>query len=97
MSAALGMEKISVGVFVNAIMPDTTHGSSYVLEQCSAYGDPSMTSLVVRPKFISSTLYHLSSIEDDTLGTLMVRPGSVTIYRRPIEGGQVHRERAQIG
>lgn len=37
MSAALGMEKypdkISVGVFLNAIMPDTTNSPSFVLEK----------------------------------------------------------------
>ncbi|KAK3000161.1 hypothetical protein RJ639_024315 [Escallonia herrerae] len=97
MSAALGMEKfphkISVGVFLNAIMPDTTNRPSFVLEKYSAgtpvdawkdsqfavYGDPPLTSVTVGPKFLSSTLYHLCPVEDFTLGTLLVRPGSLFI------------------
>ncbi|CAK9160901.1 unnamed protein product [Ilex paraguariensis] len=48
MSAALGMEKfpekISVGVFLAAIMPDTTHGPSYFLEE-----DLTLAKTFVRP------------------------------------------------
>ncbi|KAA8547240.1 hypothetical protein F0562_003896 [Nyssa sinensis] len=97
MSAALGMEKypekISVAVFLNAIMPDATHGPSYVLDQYTAgtppdawkdtqfltFGDPKepLIGLAVGPKFLKSTLYHLCCDEDYTLGTLLVRPGSL--------------------
>nr|AAU95203.1 protein S [Catharanthus roseus] len=97
MTAAVGMEKfpnkISLAVFLNAIMPDTENRPSYVLEeytaktppeawkdcQFSAYGDPPITSLVCGPEFISSTLYHLSPIEDHALGKILVRPGSLFI------------------
>ncbi|XP_059624710.1 salicylic acid-binding protein 2-like [Cornus florida] len=97
MSAALAMEKypekISVAVFLNAIMPDSTNGPSFVLDkyaggtppeawmdtQFAAFGDPNepLISLAVGPKFMKSTLYHLCSTEDYTLGTLLVRPGSL--------------------
>ncbi|KAM7516577.1 hypothetical protein LguiA_006160 [Lonicera macranthoides] len=98
MSAALGMEKypekISVGVFLNAIMPDTTNSPSFVLEKYSGgtpvdawkdsqfgqFGtDPPITSVTVGPKFLADTLYTLCPVEDLTLATLLVRPGSLFI------------------
>ncbi|CAA2974959.1 salicylic acid-binding 2-like [Olea europaea subsp. europaea] len=86
-------EKIAVAVFLNAIMPDSKNRPSYVLEQYSAktpldawldtqfstYGCPPITSLLVGPKFISSSLYHLSTVEDQALGALLMRPGSLFI------------------
>ncbi|CAI9110092.1 OLC1v1010057C1 [Oldenlandia corymbosa var. corymbosa] len=81
MSAAVGMEKypnkISLAIFLNAIMPDTKNRPSYVLEKYSAgtpldawkdtkftvYGDPPITALLSGPEFIATTLYHLSPKE----------------------------------
>ncbi|KAI8535187.1 hypothetical protein RHMOL_Rhmol10G0154300 [Rhododendron molle] len=87
--------KISLDIFLTGIMPDTEHGPSYALDQYAAgtpadawkdtqfsvYGDPNepLTSLVVGPHFLKSTLYQLCPIEDFTLATLMVRPGSLLI------------------
>ncbi|KAL6961536.1 (R)-mandelonitrile lyase [Sarracenia purpurea var. burkii] len=86
-------EKISVAIFLAAIMPDTSNVPSYVLDkyaggtpidawkdtQFSAYGDPTepLTSLIVGPQFLKSTLYQLSPNEDFTLATLLVRLGSL--------------------
>ncbi|KAE9448938.1 hypothetical protein C3L33_19164, partial [Rhododendron williamsianum] len=87
--------KISLAIFLTGIMPDTEHGPSYALDQYAAgtpadawkdtqfsvYGDPNepLTSLVVGPHFLKSTLYQLCPIEDFTLAPLMVRPGSLFI------------------
>nr|BAJ17976.1 alpha/beta hydrolase fold superfamily [Gentiana pneumonanthe] len=97
LSAAVGMEKfpkkISVAVFLNAIMPDTKNRPSYVMEeytartpieawkdtQFSAYGEPPITALLCGPEFISTSLYHLSPVEDHTLGKLLVRPGALFV------------------
>ncbi|KAL3649401.1 hypothetical protein CASFOL_005804 [Castilleja foliolosa] len=84
-------EKISVAVFLNALMPDSKNKPAYVIEeylgrtppeawmdtQFPTYGDPPITALVVGPKFISESLYNLSPIEDQALGHLSVRPGSL--------------------
>ncbi|KAL0355039.1 UNVERIFIED_CONTAM: Salicylic acid-binding protein 2 [Sesamum radiatum] len=45
--------------------------------QFPTYGDPPITALVVGPKFISESLYNLSPLEDQALGHLSVRPGSL--------------------
>ncbi|KAK4477493.1 hypothetical protein RD792_016719 [Penstemon davidsonii] len=84
-------EKIAVAVFLNALMPDSKNRPSYVIEeylkttppeawldtQFPTYGEPPITALVVGPKFISESLYNLSPIEDQALGHLSVRPGSL--------------------
>ncbi|KAA8531762.1 hypothetical protein F0562_006521 [Nyssa sinensis] len=47
--------------------------------QFLTFGDPKepTTGLVVGPQFLKSTIYDLCSPEDYTLGTLLVRPGSL--------------------
>ncbi|XP_057492386.1 salicylic acid-binding protein 2-like [Actinidia eriantha] len=86
-------KKIALAIFLNATMPDTTHEASYVLDQYalgisgdtwkdtqfSTYGDPNepLTSLLVGPKFMKSTTFQHCSIEDLTLATMLVRPGSL--------------------
>ncbi|KAE7999819.1 hypothetical protein FH972_004214 [Carpinus fangiana] len=86
-------EKVAVGVFVTAFMPDTTHKPSYVLDQYlertpadnwldtqfSSYGSVNepLTSMFFGPKFLSSKLYQLSPIEDFELAKTLVRPASL--------------------
>ncbi|KAF8377491.1 hypothetical protein HHK36_030871 [Tetracentron sinense] len=86
-------EKIYAAVFVTAFMPDTAHRPSYVMDkyveitpadawldtQFSQYGRPEKpaTSMVFGPKFVSSKLYQLSSLQDATLGMMLIRPGSL--------------------
>ncbi|KAK3000310.1 hypothetical protein RJ639_022190 [Escallonia herrerae] len=88
-------EKVLVAVFVTAFMPDSLHGPSYVLNQFlertsaeswldtqfSPFGDPKhpITSMFFGPKFLSSKLYQLCSIEDLTLATTLIRPGSLFV------------------
>ncbi|CDP02456.1 unnamed protein product [Coffea canephora] len=95
MAAAVGLEKypnkVSVGVFLNAIMPDAKNRPSYVFEEYTArtpiekwldtkffpYGDPPIMALLCGPEFISNSLYNRSPKEDQALGKLLVRPGSL--------------------
>ncbi|XP_071701804.1 salicylic acid-binding protein 2-like [Rutidosis leptorrhynchoides] len=99
MNIALAMdmfpEKVSVGVFLAAIMPDSVHRPSYVLEQflertpAEAWLDTQFlpfdtkndceVSMLFGPKYISSKLYQLCSDEDRELGKILIRPGSVFI------------------
>ncbi|EOX91299.1 Methyl esterase 6, putative [Theobroma cacao] len=97
MNLALAMDefpnKISVGVFLTAFMPDTLHQPSYVLEkylggvteevlqdaQLVNIGSPQIpfTITFMGPKFLSSKLYHLSPVEDLELAKALIRPGSL--------------------
>ncbi|XP_023926568.2 salicylic acid-binding protein 2 [Quercus suber] len=86
-------EKVAVGVFMAAFMPDTKHKPSYVLEQYnertpaeawldtqfSDYGSANQpsTSMFFGPKFLSLKLYQLSPNEDFELATTLARPGSL--------------------
>ncbi|KAK4416242.1 Methylesterase 1 [Sesamum alatum] len=83
--------KISVAVFVSAYMPNCSDPPATLIQEYLArtppeawmdtqfptYGDPPITALVVGPKFISESLYNLSPLEDQALGHLSVRPGSL--------------------
>ncbi|XP_021274283.1 methylesterase 9-like [Herrania umbratica] len=112
MNLALAMDefpnKISVGVFLTAFMPDTLHQPSYVLEKYlggvteELLKDAQLVNIgslqipftitVMGPKFLSSKLYHLSSVEiyirhkschvyallrDLELAKALIRPGSL--------------------
>ncbi|XP_020239382.1 salicylic acid-binding protein 2 [Cajanus cajan] len=84
-------EKVAVGVFVTAIMPDTEHKPPYVLEKyiesipSENWLDSEFTQsgnkTVVNfgPKFLSDKLYQASSIEDIELAKTLLRPGSLFI------------------
>ncbi|KAK4416822.1 Salicylic acid-binding protein 2 [Sesamum alatum] len=83
-------EKIKVAVFVAAVMPDSTHKPSYVLDQSVEikpaeewldtkfvpFGSPeeNLTSVHLGPNYISSKLYNLCSPEDMALANMLVRP-----------------------
>ncbi|XP_007047137.2 PREDICTED: salicylic acid-binding protein 2 [Theobroma cacao] len=93
---ALAMDKfphkVSVGVFLTAYMPDTTHQPSYVLDkffgsispemwldtQYLPYGGPEqpLTSVIFGPQIMSSKLYQQCPVEDLELAKTLVRPGS---------------------
>ncbi|RDX79120.1 Salicylic acid-binding protein 2, partial [Mucuna pruriens] len=84
-------EKIAVGVFVTAIIPDVEHKPSYVMEkyiesmpeanwldtEFSQNGNK--TIVVFGPKFLSNKLYQASSIEDIELAKALLRPGSLFV------------------
>ncbi|CAI9780739.1 unnamed protein product [Fraxinus pennsylvanica] len=85
-------EKISVAVFIAALMPDTVHKPSYVLEeyfartpmenfldtQFASFGRPEdhLQSILFGPQYLSSRLYQLSPPEDVALANSLVRPTS---------------------
>ncbi|KAL3616477.1 hypothetical protein CASFOL_039867 [Castilleja foliolosa] len=82
-------DKISVAVFLAALMPDCVHEPSYVLDQLDkwtpagasldtelfSFGDPQQpsTAFLFGPKFVSN-LYNLCSDEDVALGMMLRRP-----------------------
>ncbi|XP_020239377.1 salicylic acid-binding protein 2 [Cajanus cajan] len=84
-------EKIAVGVFLTAVIPDTEHRPSYVLEKFiesipaenwldSEFSQSGNKSIVVfGHKFLSEQLYQASSIEDRELAKTLLRPGSLFI------------------
>ncbi|OMO56784.1 polyneuridine-aldehyde esterase [Corchorus capsularis] len=88
-------DKISVGVFLTAFMPDTAHQPSFVLEQYwkrtpaenwldtrfEPYGNPeqSLLSMFFGPNFLTYKLYQLSPVEDLELGKRLIRPGSLFV------------------
>ncbi|KAL2333625.1 hypothetical protein Fmac_014838 [Flemingia macrophylla] len=84
-------EKVAVGVFVTAIMPDTDHKPPYVLEKfiestpSDIFSDSEFTHVgnktvvVFGPKFLSNKLYQASSSEDIELAKTLIRPGSLFI------------------
>ncbi|XP_057482309.1 salicylic acid-binding protein 2-like isoform X2 [Actinidia eriantha] len=83
-------EKISVAVFLTALMPDTEHRPSYVLEQwqvrvpqlpsldneIGSFGstEKPLASFLIGPKFLATYLYQLCSIDDISLATILTRP-----------------------
>ncbi|KAK7386479.1 hypothetical protein VNO78_26739 [Psophocarpus tetragonolobus] len=84
-------EKVAIGVFVTAIMPDIEHKPSYVLEKFID-STPATTWLDVEffqsgnktivnfgPQFLSNKLYQASSAEDIELAKHLQRPGSLFI------------------
>ncbi|XP_061341337.1 pentatricopeptide repeat-containing protein At3g50420 [Gastrolobium bilobum] len=91
LSIALAMdnfpEKIQMGVFLTAHMPDTQHKPSYVSEQfierypvkewldCELSSRGSKTSLLFGHKFLSTKLYQLCSTEDLELAKTLIMPG----------------------
>ncbi|PHT55242.1 Methylesterase 1 [Capsicum baccatum] len=97
MNLSLAMEKypqkIYAAVFLAALLPDTVHTSSYVLDQFlertpannwldtqfQSYGSPEepLTSIFFGPKFLSSHLYQLCSPEDLALAISLMRPSSL--------------------
>ncbi|XP_027347299.1 salicylic acid-binding protein 2-like isoform X2 [Abrus precatorius] len=90
LSIALAMdifpEKVAVGVFLSAFVPDTEHKPSYVLEKRTPSAEwldtqfsPSgnKTSMFFGPDFLSKKLYQVSSVEDLGLAKTLVRPGSL--------------------
>ncbi|XVF15628.1 hypothetical protein REPUB_Repub09cG0170600 [Reevesia pubescens] len=96
MNLALAMDKfpdkISVGVFLTAYMPDTTRSPSYVLDkffgsvspevsldtQVLPYGGPEQPLISVKfgPQVMTSYLYQQCPVEDLELAKTLVRPGS---------------------
>ncbi|KAD7117816.1 hypothetical protein E3N88_05084 [Mikania micrantha] len=97
MNVSLAMEKfpekVAVGVFLTAFMPDSDQKFSYALDQylqtTSAeawldthflpYNDEieSEKSMLFGPSFLSSKLYQLCSDEDRELGKTLIRPSSL--------------------
>ncbi|KAL3529873.1 hypothetical protein ACH5RR_009195 [Cinchona calisaya] len=96
-SLALAMEtypeKISVAVFVAALMPDTVHSPVYVAEklnelfpardtldsQYSISGSPQdpRRILSIGPKYLSTRVYQQCSTEDIELAKLLIRPSPI--------------------
>lgn len=93
MSIALAMEKfpekIEVGIFLAAFIPDTQHKPSYVLEQYIerypvtgwldtefSFGGNKML-LLPGSKFLSTKFFQLCSIEDLELVKILIRTGSL--------------------
>ncbi|XP_020239379.1 salicylic acid-binding protein 2 [Cajanus cajan] len=95
LSIALAMdkfpEKVAVAVFLTAVIPDTEHKPSYVLEKyiesipaadwldAEFYLSGNKTIVVFGPKLLSHKLYQASSIEDIELAKTLLRPGSLFI------------------
>ncbi|XP_015063836.1 polyneuridine-aldehyde esterase-like [Solanum pennellii] len=81
-------EKISVAVFLSGLMPGPSINASTVytealnaiihqLDNRVTYGDGPTnppTTLILGPKFLAASVYHLSSIMDLALATTLVRP-----------------------
>lgn len=91
MNLALAMdrfpEKIAVAVFLTAVLPDTRHRPSYVMEENrkaieegNGFMDSeiSTTTMLFGPEFSRSRLYQLCSEENYTLGMMLMRPGSTS-------------------
>ncbi|RDX74128.1 Methylesterase 1, partial [Mucuna pruriens] len=84
-------EKVAVGVFITAVVPDIEHIPSYVLEKYiesipaanwldSAFSqNGNKTTVVFGPKFLSDKLYQASSIEDIELAKTLLREGSLFV------------------
>ncbi|CAK7339428.1 unnamed protein product [Dovyalis caffra] len=67
-------EKISLAIFVTAILPDTLHRPSFMLEKFVESRSPSVGA--EEQQNTASTLFQLTPIEDLTLLKLLNRPGS---------------------
>ncbi|KAI4357050.1 hypothetical protein L6164_001026 [Bauhinia variegata] len=80
-------EKVAVGVFLTASMPDTQHKPAYVLDQYTGRAPTaemkdeaeSKSILFFDPKSLSEMLYQLCSTEDIELAKTLIRPGSLFI------------------
>ncbi|KAI4327499.1 hypothetical protein L6164_019950 [Bauhinia variegata] len=84
-------EKVAVGVFLTAFMPDTQNKPSYVIDQYIARTPAtgwldtqfslsgSKTSMLFGPKFLSDKLYQLSPTEDLELVKTLTRPSSLFV------------------
>ncbi|KAL2333624.1 hypothetical protein Fmac_014837 [Flemingia macrophylla] len=84
-------DKVAVGVFLTAVIPDIEHKPSYVLEkyiestpmenwlesELSQRGKKSI--IVFGHKFLSNKLYQACSVEDRELAKILLRPGSFFI------------------
>ncbi|XP_062002027.1 salicylic acid-binding protein 2-like [Rosa rugosa] len=83
-------EKISAAVFLAAFLPDTTHHPGYVVDQFmqklpldrwldtqfGQFGEEPFASFHFGPKFLATSLYQLSPIEDIELAKSLVRKSS---------------------
>ncbi|PNT36542.1 hypothetical protein POPTR_005G133900v4 [Populus trichocarpa] len=69
-------EKISLAIFVTAIMPDTQHQPSYMLEK---FTESISGADEEQDTAVSSTPFQLTPIEDLTLQALLNRPGSTFV------------------
>ncbi|KAI9114167.1 hypothetical protein K1719_014817 [Acacia pycnantha] len=88
LAADLIPHKIALTVFLAALLPDTNHRPSYVIEQfqekiaSGAWLDTefcdrgSLKTLLLGPKFLSSRVYQLCSKEDVELAKALMRPSS---------------------
>ncbi|XP_049386010.1 methyl jasmonate esterase 1-like [Solanum stenotomum] len=81
-------EKISVAVFLSAIMPGPNINTLNViiphLDNRITYDNGPTnppTTVILGPKFLAANVYHLSSIKDLALATTLVRP----FYLYPLE------------
>ncbi|XP_076891656.1 salicylic acid-binding protein 2-like [Bidens hawaiensis] len=88
-------EKVSVAVFLTAVMPDYDHKPSYVFDQQNEitpaeawlgiqflpYNTETESEILmlIGPEFLSSKLYQLCSDEDRELGKTLIRPSSFFI------------------
>ncbi|KAL2333623.1 hypothetical protein Fmac_014836 [Flemingia macrophylla] len=84
-------DKVAVGVFLTAFVPDTEHKPSYVVEKCiestpkenwldSKFSQRENKSITVfGHKFLSNKLYQACSVEDQELAKTLIRPGSLFI------------------
>ncbi|GLU13620.1 hypothetical protein SLE2022_302460 [Rubroshorea leprosula] len=86
-------DKVSVGVFLTAYMPDTTNQPSYVIDQrfegvtqemvldtqfiSSGSSQNPLSTMIFGPNFMSYWLYHLCPMEDVELAKTLVRAGSL--------------------
>nr|Q9SE93.1 RecName: Full=Polyneuridine-aldehyde esterase; AltName: Full=Polyneuridine aldehyde esterase; Flags: Precursor [Rauvolfia serpentina]AAF22288.1 polyneuridine aldehyde esterase [Rauvolfia serpentina] len=97
MSLGLAMEtypeKISVAVFMSAMMPDPNHSLTYPFEkynekcpadmmldsQFSTYGNPENPgmSMILGPQFMALKMFQNCSVEDLELAKMLTRPGSL--------------------
>ncbi|KAK7251096.1 hypothetical protein RIF29_34002 [Crotalaria pallida] len=84
-------EKVAVGIFLTAFVPDTEHQPSYVLEKyierapaagwldTEFFPRGNKSAMYFGPNFLSSKLYQLSSIEDLELAKILLRPSSLFV------------------
>ncbi|KAK7263072.1 hypothetical protein RJT34_30656 [Clitoria ternatea] len=82
-------EKVAVGVFLTAFVPDIEHKPSYVLEKYNERTPwaewldteftqcGNKTSMFFGPKFLSTKLYQLCATQEVNLAKTLIRPGSL--------------------
>nr|GEU31581.1 salicylic acid-binding protein 2-like [Tanacetum cinerariifolium] len=92
-------KKVSVAIFLAAFMPDTAKKPSYVIQQLVERTPPefwfdtqfvpytdetdSEVAMLFGPKFLSLNMYQLCSDEDQELGKILLRPGSLFLKDMP--------------